>query len=174
MEDLEMRIDQVSYYCATPKSADLLKEDIKIPDDRWIKDMVTATSRVALNGIIKHDINVAELQFAYDLGMEIEIIRYISGPHWHQDNKNYNSSLPFLSHIGAHLDDGENFPDMRHWQLVQETVTASHTSKFLTDPVSAGYGRRYHYRVYQIGPGNYFKFIRRLHFVKQQEPKWAL
>jgi hypothetical protein len=168
-----MRIDQVSYYCATDRNAEKLKQDLKIADDRWIKDTVTATSRVLLNGTVKHDINIAELQFAYDLGMELEIIRYISGPHWHQTNENYNSNSPFLSHIGAHLNDDEDFPEVS-WPLVQETVTASHTSKFLTDPISIGYRRRYHYRIYRLGPGNYLKFIRRLHFVKQQETKWAL
>jgi hypothetical protein len=169
-----MRIDQVSYYCATIAIADGLKEDLDIAEDRWIKDTVTAASRVAINGAVKHDINIAELQFAYDLGMELELIRYISGPYWHQANGHYSAELPFISHVGVHLDDDEDFPKILNWDLVQETVTASHTATFLTDPNSPGYRRRYHYRIYQLGPGNYIKFIRRLHFVKQQEPQWLL
>lgn len=150
-----MKIDQIAYYCNSDEQADSLKQILGLKLSDWIKDTVYARSSVFSGPIEK---NVAELQFNYDLGIELEIIRYIEGPSWHMYKPVYK--LPYISHVGAHLDDGEDFPAMLGARLVQETWTDHHTSEYLT--TGAGKGRKYHYRIYQLGTMNYLKFIRRI------------
>jgi hypothetical protein len=158
-----MKLDQIAFYAATPALADEIKSQFGLTNAKWVLDTVTARSIVAGND---HDAeNVAELQFNYDLGIEFEILRYISGPHWHiRRNPNFDKSRAFLSHAGIHLDDNEDFPlpDLRGWSLVQETFTISHTSEYLTQPGSPGFGRKYHYRIFEVSPGSYIKYIKRI------------
>jgi len=115
---------------------------------------------VTANNDIISGVNVAELQFCYALGCELEIIRYISGPRWHPDPA---PARKFFSHVGIHLDDGEPFPLMPYSRIVQETHTISHTSEYLTKPGSPGFGRKYHYRIHLVGPGTFVKYIRRIY-----------
>jgi hypothetical protein len=154
-----MRLDQIAYYCTTEAEADEIKVDLKLNKAAWITDLVTGQSKVVNGTEVKNGINVAELSFCYALGIELEIIRYIAGPHWHPQPIGRKS----ISHIGIHLDDGEAFPLMPHSRLVQETHTISHTSAYLTDPKSPGYKRKYHYRIHELGPGSYVKYIRRIY-----------
>jgi len=154
-----MKMDQIAYYCIDQYAAAELKESLGLEKADWITDQVTAQSKVWLaNNTINAGENVAELQFNYSLGIELEIIRYISGPHWHM----LYTPRCFISHVGVHLDNGEPFPIMSHAKIVQETRTISHTSEYLTQPGSPGYGRKYHYRIYEVGPHSYIKFIKRL------------
>lgn len=162
-----MKIDQVAFLCLSREQADQIKNQLGLADKKWVLDIVTAKSVVA-----DYDpmMNVAELQFNYDLGIEVEILRYIKGPNWHHFNPlagtAYNRNIvnaPIISHVGIHLDDGKEFPKMASSRLVQETWTESHTGEYLTDPKSPGFGRKYHYRVFELSPGSYIKFIRRVH-----------
>ncbi len=160
-----MKIDQCAFYATTDDQADQIKAQFGLTDAVWIKDTVTARSIV--NGV--DDQNVANLEFNYDLGIEFEILRYVDGKHWHLDNPAYGPKPegsvipPFISHVGIHLDDGEEFPAMEHCKLVQETFTISHTAKYLTSPASPAAGRLYHYRIFEMSPGSYIKYIRRIH-----------
>jgi hypothetical protein len=161
-----MKIDQVAYYCTDDHAVKDLKDNLGLKKSAWVTDTVTGMSKVVLpNGTITSGENVAELQFNYSLGIELEILRYISGPHWHAL---YMPRL-FISHIGVHLEDGEAFPSMQHSRIVQETRTLKHTSEYLTDPSSPGFGRTYQYRIYEMGPHNYIKFIRRVHNERLQK-----
>lgn len=157
-----MKIDQIAFYASTDEQAAKIKEQFGLLNAEWIKDTVTATSVVWGN---KHT-NIAELQFNYDLGIELEILRYINGPHW-RDPDNLVHSMgfieSFISHVGIHLADGEDFPTMMHCRLVQETWTQGHTAKYLTDPSSPAAGRKYHYRIFEMSQGSYIKYIRRIH-----------
>jgi hypothetical protein len=155
-----MKIDQVAYYAATEIAADEIKADFGLTNAVWVKDIVTGVSKVAIGATFTSGISQAELSFNYNLGVELEIIRYLSGPHWHQGNVTH--AHKFMSHVGCHLEDGEPFPLMPHSRLVQETQTTSHTSDYLTLPDSPGYNRKYHYRIYEMGPGTYVKFIKRI------------
>jgi hypothetical protein len=154
-------LDQVAFYCSNLEQSNKLKAQFGLLNEPWIIDTVTGQSVVA--GSTQKVENVAELQFNYSLGIELEILRYISGPHWHERvNPLFNSNYAFASHIGHHLKPDELFPDMLGAPLVQETFTQSHTSSFLTDPDSPGYGRKYHYRIHELSPGTYLKFIKRI------------
>lgn len=154
-----MKIDQIAFYAPTDEHADQIKAQFGLIGANWIKDTVTAKSYV-YDGPAA--INVAELQFNYDLGIELEILRYIEGPNWHTSNPVRSMSLkPFISHVGIHLADRDDFPAMQHCKLVQETFTQKHTSEYLT--TGAGAGRKYHYRIFEMSPGSYIKYIRRLY-----------
>jgi len=157
-----MKMDQIAFACSDELQAVKVKLALDLADKSWIKDVVTALSEVLLpNGERLRAQNVAELQFNYDLGIELEILRYVSGPNWHQSSP-LNLNRIFTSHSGIHLEDGEEFPDMNGFPLVQETWTLSHTAPYLTKLGSPGYGRKYHYRIHELSPGSYVKFIRRV------------
>jgi hypothetical protein len=157
-----MKIDQIAFYCSTDEQANQIKDQFSLRGADWVKDTVTAMSKV---WDFPEQPNKAELQFNYDLGIELEILRYISGKHWHDPatllNPKQQFSVPFISHVGIHLEDGEDFPQMAHCKLVQETWTLSHTAPYLTTGPAAG--RRYHYRIFELSPGSYIKYIRRIH-----------
>ena len=160
-----MKLDQIAFYASTAALANEIKAQFGLTNAQWITDTVTAQSVVA-GSELKIE-NVAELQFNYDLGIELEILRYKTGPHWHvRRNPNFTHGR-FLSHAGIHLSDTEDFPifepGIHAWRLVQETWTTQHTSEYLTDPKSPGFGRKYHYRIYEVSPGAYVKYIKRVH-----------
>jgi hypothetical protein len=151
-----MKTDQIAYYCSNSRSEEFLKRSLGLADKEWIRDTVTGMSSVWGGQPQK---NIGELQFNYDLGIEVEILRYTSGPFWHE-SVNF-SSEPFISHVGAHLEDGEEFPAFAGCRLAQETFTVSHTSEYLTTGAAAG--RLYHYKIFELRRGNYFKLIKRIH-----------
>ena len=151
-----MKMDQIAFYCADALAADMVKKKFGLEKADWVHDTVTAKSSV---WGFEPETNVAELQFNYDLGVELEILRYIEGPSWH--GLNAQLRLPFISHIGIHLDDGEEFPAMTGCRLVQETFTQSHTAAYLTTGPAAG--RKYHYRIFELGHSTFIKYIRRIH-----------
>ena len=154
-----MVIDQIAFYASNDEQVRQIKAQFGLLEAQWINDTVHARSIVC--GV--EGPNTAELQFNYDLGIELEILRYIQGKSWH-DPANivaHKFSDPFISHVGIHLADGEEFPAMEHCKLVQETFTISHTAKYLTQGPAAG--RKYHYRIFQMSQGSYIKYIRRIH-----------
>lgn len=165
-----MKIDQIAFFASTPEQADQIKGQFGLTDKEWIRDLVTARSIV--RGV--ESINKAELLFNYTLGIELEILCYLPDENgrrhdWHQNNPLAGSAAnrfyvksPFISHVGIHLEDGEPFPKMVHCRLVQETFTVSHTSEYLTKPGSPGFGRQYHYQIFEMSPGTYIKYIRRI------------
>lgn len=162
-----MKIDQIAFYCTDDAAVAAVKEHFGLEKAKWHFDTVTAISAVRGHDAAKK--NVALLQFNYDLGIELEILRYIDGPNWHITNRARNPEKPYISHVGIHLEDNEPFPDeagrldTSFFELVQETRTQSHTAPYLTDPESKGFGRLYHYKIYEMAPGHYVKYIRRIH-----------
>lgn len=166
-----MKIDQIAFYAKSVDEVDRIKTALGLSGAKWIIDEVTAKSLFP-DG--HWEVNKGVLQFNYDLGIELEILTYVEGRHWAMDSKiQYSAifeqkgnplwSLPmFISHVGIHLEDGEPFPaEMNGCPLVQETFTISHTSEYLT--TSEGAGRLYHYRIHEMVPGTYIKYIRRIH-----------
>lgn len=148
-----MKMDQVAFYAFNDGEADEIKAHFGLLYSKWIHDEVTAKSYFPGG---KQSLNKALLQFNYDLGIELEIIRYIDGHHWHNFGHHSNR---FISHIGLHLAPEEDFP-ATSWPLVQETFTISHTSEYLT--IGEGKGRKYHYRIHELSPYNYIKYIKRI------------
>lgn len=139
----------------------MLKKALGLDNNSWIDDIVTGKSWVWSKTKTKaHVINIAHLQFNYQLGIELEIIRYLNGNNWHAARNPRATDPRFFSHIGVHLEDGEDFPKAPGL-LVQETWTQKHTSEYLTTGLGAG--RKYHYRIYELAPSTYIKYIKRCH-----------
>lgn len=167
-----MKIDQIAFYCQTEEAEKIIKATFGLTDEsKWTKDKAISTNVIyPLHGNAYHCRAIGELQFNYDLGIELEILRYTTGSSWHNHLPTMialrGSMLPFLSHVGIHLDDGENFPDetfmneSRCWRLVQETTTHQHTNPYLLKK-----RRTYQYKIYESVPGTYIKYI------KRHEPK---
>lgn len=163
-----MKMDQVAFYAKTDDDVTKIKAMLGLTDKPWIEDLVTAKSLFP-DG--HWEINKGKLLFNYDFGMELEILRYEQGRHWHfsnngsihkRDNPMWVQQNIFTSHVGIHLDDNEQFPVLPATHiLVQETFTQSHTSEYLTTGDAAG--RKYHYKIYEMVPGTYVKYIKRIH-----------
>lgn len=154
-----MKIDQIAYYHINDRAERELKRDLGLLDAPWQKDTVVANSIVYdRNGNGLSCVNEADLQFNYDLGIELELIRYTRGHHWHKHEHALNADI-WLSHVGAHVED--DFPPMGGARLVQETWTRSHSGAFFA-PGAPGHGRTYHYRIYELAPRTYFKLIKRI------------
>lgn len=152
-----MKIDQIAFYAKDDDEASRLKKLLGLENAEWIEDVVTANSSVWGS---RYEKNQAILMFNYDLGIELEILRYVAGPSWHDtyENLHHNKGLSFISHVGIHLEDGEEFPEMPLCKLAQETWTINHTSPYLVQN-----GRTYHYRIYEVSPDTYIKYIKRIH-----------
>jgi len=96
--------------------------------------------------------------FNYDLGIELEILQYLEGPHCHLLNPLWPYEDATISHVGVHLGAEEEFPEMPAWKMVQEMITRSHTNPYLIKNK-----RRYHYKIFQQkAQHNYLKFIKRI------------
>lgn len=163
-----MKIDQIAFYCADEKSEAAIKVHFGLQNAEWKQDTVTALSSIFGEDAV---INIGHLQFNYDIGIEMEILRYAEdSEHWHLDQvwkqKLFGSYSPFISHVGIHLgrDDAvgwvEDFPivDEKLFRLVQETWTQHHTNPFVVER-----GRLYHYRIYQCRhTQSYIKYIKRV------------
>jgi len=175
LEKPPMKIDQIAFYARTKDQEERIKVLLGLDTEPWVEDVVTAKSLFP-DG--QWCINKGRLQFNYSLGIELEILTYIEGRHWHlASGDHYAMGAPvsynqagnplwgigreFISHVGIHLDDGADFPAMDGCTLVQETFTQSHTSEYLT--TGGGAGRKYHYRIFELAPGTYIKYIRRIH-----------
>lgn len=158
-----MKFDQICFAAYTEAGETKLKQWLGLTNEPWIIDIVATKSRVKLNDSWWDTENTAELQFNYSLSLEIEILKYLSGTNFHQSHPAFKANYPvFNSHVGAHLDDGEEFPAFPESMLVQESFTQTHTGEYLTKPGSPGYGRKYHYKIYALAPGSFVKFIRRI------------
>lgn len=118
----------------------------------WMDDTVTARGRVGQREQKEPNtiINVATLAFNYDLGIELELIKYNAGMNWHRKagriEDDGHCSVPFLSHMAYHT---EGMADEKKrllnsgFHIVQDVRTISHTSVPLMES-----GRRYNYVIF--------------------------
>lgn len=153
-----MKIDQIAWYAHNDEQVEWIKRKFGLLDKTWIED--EATGHVS----VRHNLatpNMATgqstglLRFNYDLGIEVEILTYKSGPHWHAYREEFLASVPFLSHIGIHMDKGEVEKDTSD-NIVQRMRTFSHTNPYLIEKA-----RTYEYviRDTRAGLGAYTKYI---------------
>lgn len=162
-----MKMNQIAFYCQTEWSERHVKELFGLHNADWVRDTVVSTNIIHPEHLPSYETQaVGELQFNYDLGIELEILRYVSGASWHHHLPlKYaikGSLIPFISHVGIHLEDGENFPDDDYilescWRLVQETKTKAHTNPYVLEKK-----RTYEYRIYESMQGTYIKYIKRI------------
>lgn len=139
----------------------------------WVNDTVTALGTVGREGSpnqLFDAANVANLAFNYDLNIELELIRYVAGPNWHNHRTPHrvkedgSAFAPFLSHMSYHVEDmaGEKMKYLRAgFHIIQDVRTISHTNPFLKQS-----NRHYNYVIFDTASelGFDLKLIRRVEF----------
>lgn len=147
-----MKIDQLAYYAHSTEQVQQIKEQFGLSSADWVEDVVRGEAQVFK---LFRTPSEASLMFNYDLGIELEILTYLEGPHWHMSRPEFRSGEIFLSHVGIHMAAGEvsNLPES---QLCQKMWTSSHTNSYLVERK-----RTYYYEIYK-GFGPDLKFIWRI------------
>jgi len=143
------KIDQLAYIAYNDEDERKIKIALGLQDAEWIEDIVLAAGTV--RGVEGE--NTAKLLFNYDMGVEVEILRYTEGP-------NYASNLVGgrLCHVGIHADAGVPAPTFDA-PIIQQVLTQTHTNAYLL-----GNGRKYRYTIYDTfaALGVYTKVIERI------------
>lgn len=152
-------LDQIAFYASDGMEEVRIKESLGLRDAEWTEDFVTGRVSVFSE---PENISKAKLLFNYDLGIEVEILTYLEGPNWHRHRDKHGigprtrpGSLPFLSHIGFHVNDGD-IPILP-FAPAQRMVTTFHSNPAIKD-------RRYEYVIYDTVRllGVDLKYIKRL------------
>lgn len=146
------KIDQIAYIAFSDQDELDIKQALGLEKAEWIEDRVVATGTV--RGALGE--NTAKLLFNYDMGVEVEILRYTKGP-------NYASQLPGgrLCHIGIHAGPADEIGGVPTFDapIIQQVETQSHTNPYLLST-----GRHYRYTIYDTYRtlGVYTKVIERI------------
>jgi len=164
-----LKIDQLAFLARSDEDEAAIKKQLRLTNANWVEDYVVAEGYVR-GGRKAGDLrgqpsrNTAKLMFNYDMGVEIEILRYTEG-HNYADEAGIKSCT--LCHIGAHVNKGSSInelpPALHHFvfasPIIQEVLTKSHTNEFLLTT-----GRRYKYTIYDTLPllGVFMKVIERI------------
>lgn len=144
------RVEQVAMYVSDMDRAKANYARLGLTN--WVDDTVTGEVKVAYGGNCKNGINIAHLSFNYDLGFELELIRYMNGPNWHHANGRIGASgepydaLPFPSHMSWHVEDMTESKSMilaAGFKIAQEVKTIAHTNPYLV-----ANGRKFNYCVF--------------------------
>ncbi len=153
------KMDQLAFVARNDSDERTIKKFLRLDNADWVEDEVVAQGYV--RGAGHPCTNKAKLLFNYDLGIEVEILRYLEG-----DNYVDRTGIPscMLAHIGLHLEKGQRMPDALD-NLVftaphaQQVWTVSHTTDFLVST-----GRRYKYTIYDTRAllGVHLKVIERI------------
>ena len=98
-----MKLDQIAYYAHDEHQVLELKSSFGLQDSEWIEDVASGTVKTGIDSGRSEGL----LRFNYDLGIELEILTYLSGPHWHEQPSEYLEGSTFLSHVGFQMDEGE-------------------------------------------------------------------
>ena len=147
-------IDQIAFYSATEIHSDKIKAVLGLSGAPWVTDRAEMLTRLPPD--ITWYNAVAEMQF-YN---ELEIIRWIEGPHFTLNNPNIDLGDFFISHYGIHVDDLTALPF--GGKLVQEIKTMNHSAPAFHDVSSPQYGRRYHELIIKMSSTVYVKLIKRI------------
>ncbi len=152
-----MHLDQLAYYAHNEAQVLEIKRMFGLENANWVEDI--AEGNVYLQGSRKPKRSRAHLRFNYDLGVELEILTYLDGAHWHLGKDWFLDRQPAVSHIGFHMNDGELPPPhvLQHGNLVQVMDTDRHTNDYVTSR-----GRTYHYKIYEMPFGPDLKYIWRM------------
>lgn len=143
----KLKIDQIAFACHSDEQEAEIKEQLGLSDAEWIEDEVVAFGRVGTEPEFHSTAsrNRAKLLFNYDLGIEVEILRYLGGVNY----LDYLGLRKGVCHIGMHVEKGTPLQDsdvldsLFPAPIVQQVRTESHTNEFLLTS-----GRRYRYTIY--------------------------
>jgi len=160
-----MKLDQIAYYIHNERQAaavaayhGLNLSDFSVEDR--VVGKVACGRKFDPNDTSTYTMSKAHLRFNYSLGIELELLTYEEGFHWHMGSTPFERGSAFLSHHGFHMEPGESIPAMmNHCPVAQHMITESHTNPYLIEN-----GRRYEYLIVDTLAmlGNYSKFIWRI------------
>lgn len=152
-----LELDQIAFAAHSDEDVENIKRLLRLEKANWIVDEATAKGQVpgTFYGVPAFGENVARLEFNYDFGIELEILRYLKG-------HNYLDAFGVtgLCHLGCHLRTGCQPPiNLTGIQIVQQVQTTAHTSAYLQQT-----GRKYRYTIYDTRKvlGVFFKVIERI------------
>lgn len=163
-----MKIDQIAFYAHNELQVNRIKRQFGLLNAKWVEDTVDGHCIVLREDFgYQHGISTANLMFNYDLGVELEILTYTDGPHWHDQGERFKSGDSFFSHIGIHMKDEDEHEPFQNHDIVQEMHTTKHTNPYLLER-----NRKYHYVIRDTRAllGCYTKYIWRKE-PKQELPK---
>lgn len=138
-----MKLEQIAIATNNPrKTMDFLNAIFSL--STWSQDTVIANAMVF--GAEPED-NKAQLNFNYELGVELEVLEYQEGNNWHKARVAAGATFPFLSHIGYHCTEEEAQLQIELMRAIgvgiaQEVFTTSHTNEVIAGK------RLYHYIVF--------------------------
>jgi hypothetical protein len=154
-----LKIDQLAFLARTDEDVASIKKMLRLEEANWVEDEVAARGYV--RGAGDEATNFARLLFNYDLGIEVEILRYLNGANYPDIGEVPSCKL---AHIGMHVDKGEKIPVglvdfVFAFPIIQQVETIAHTNEFLINT-----GRKYRYTIYDTREllGVYLKVIERL------------
>lgn len=159
---MSMKCDQIAWYAHNEDQVRKIKEQFGLEKEVWVEDFVTGDVAIFNQGEkVMVGESKAHLRFNYSLGIELEILTYIEGPHWHQNDLRFRAGAPFLSHIGIHVDSDQSVLKTigGDFFIVQLMETKEHTNPYLLEKK-----RHYKYVIQDTTPllGNYTKYIWRI------------
>jgi hypothetical protein len=144
------KLDQIAFFVNNDEDELAIKRRFGLEHADWTEDHVLAHGMV--RG--KPAENQAKLLFNYDLGIELEILRYTAGPSY----CDWFIESGSMCHIGFHYSGKGEVPSFDA-PIIQQVETVSHTNDFLVTS-----GRRYRYTIYDTFSehGVYMKVIERI------------
>ena len=127
------KIDQLAFIAHNDIDEIMIKRQLGLQEADWVEDICVA------QGVVRgtEGANEAKLLFNYDLGIEVEILRYLHGPNYAENLRGGS-----LCHYGIHYSGKGDVPTFDA-PIIQQVNTISHTNAFLLER-----GRRYRYTIY--------------------------
>ena len=144
---MTIKIGQVAIGVPRGQSEKMVSEiREKLGAIEWVFDTVKFSGDVFGKNT---DDTEAKLNFNYDLipGVEFEILEYVRGSNWHEERLDAFSGQPIISHLGLHIDDWDEFCEVRDKllgagiEIAQEANTFSHSNENIPS------NRKYHYLI---------------------------
>jgi len=172
IQKLGIKVEQLAIATSNPSRLIANLELILGIKGEWVHDTVTTKGKVGI-GAEDDDKTVAKLAFNYDLGLELEVLSYQSGPNWLALKGKGMDEQPQISHVGMHVTQEE----MHAWKykmaregfsIIQQVITQEHTNPFLVEN-----GRKFEYVIFdtESALGFDFKIIRRINRQVDETPK---
>lgn len=148
---LGLQLDQIAFFVKDDEGEQAVKEQWGLQGAEWIEDTVVAEGLVRGSDGLAIGTNKAKLLFNYDLGIELEILRYIEGPNYCDVLGLQNGQM---CHVGMHTEKGAPLMDegilagmFPKSEVIQTVRTQKHTNQFLLDT-----GRKYRYTIFDSHP----------------------
>jgi hypothetical protein len=155
-----MKIDQIAYYAHNEEQRLGLMGELGLADAEWVMDEVEGlvdVFRIGQDSSLEVK-STATTGVCYKSEIELEIFTWHEGPHWHEGRNEFIDGVPFLSHVGVHMEAHELAPH-HPGKLIQAMKTSTHTNDYIVSRK-----RTYEYEIYDLRPKGvgFWKYIWRI------------